>query len=385
MKDLIPPHGGKLVSLFAPADKAKELAEEAKRLKSVPLDDRSQSDIEMLAQGGYSPLSGFLTHEEWRGVVTDMRLPDRTLWPIPITLQVSQEIGSSIRPGARVALKDHRNEALAIMTVTDRYAPDRTMEAKEVYRTIDPAHPGVAHVMQENGAVYLGGPVEVIRRPDTIRFPKHHRDPADVRRVFEERGWRTVVAFQTRNPVHRAHEYLQKCALEMVDGLLLHPIVGATKSDDIPAEVRMKCYEVLLEGYYPANRVLLNVLPMPMRYAGPREAVLHAIVRQNYGATHLIIGRDHAGVGNYYGTYDAQDMLRSLPPGEIKLTPIYFENSFFCRICGSMASPKTCPHDESAHLALSGTKVREMLRNGEVPPPEFTRKEVAEILIASMK
>ncbi len=385
MHETIAPHGGTLVSLFAEADRARELAREAERLPSIPLDDRSQSDLEMLAQGGYSPLRGFLTHDEWLGVVRDMHLPDGTLWPIPITLPVSREQAGGAAPGKRVALRDHRGKALAILTVADRYEPDRNLEAKEVYRTTEAAHPGVAYVMQDAAAMYVGGAVEVIERPDTIRFPNHHRDPKDVRSVFAERGWRTVVAFQTRNPVHRAHEYLQKCAMEMVDGLLLHPIVGATKSDDIPADVRMRCYEALLENYYPAGRTLLNVLPMPMRYAGPREAVLHAVVRQNYGATHLIIGRDHAGVGSYYGTYDAQDMLRSLPTGSIRLTPIYFENSFFCRVCGSMASQKTCPHDEGAHLSLSGTKVREMLRRGEVPPPEFTRKEVAEVLIASMK
>lgn len=381
MAQTVAPHGGTLVDLWAPEAERPERLRAARKLRAIPAHERVRADLELLSGGGYSPLTGFLGRADYEAVVERMHLAGGLPWAIPITLGVPREFAASVKDGETVAIVAEDGEALATVEVAERYVPDKEREARQVYRTTDRAHPGVRYLLEEAGEVNLAGRVTVLRRPMPVEFPAYHRDPAQVRRIFEERGWRTVVAFQTRNPVHRAHEYLQKCALEMVDGLLLHPIVGATKSDDIPAAVRMRCYEVLLEGYYPQDRVLLSVLPMAMRYAGPREAIHHILVRKNYGVTHFIVGRDHAGVGSYYGPFDAQDIFREFAPGELGATPIFFDNSFFCRRCGNMASVKTCPHPPEDRVALSGTKVREMLRAGQPPPVEFTRPEVAQVLI----
>ena len=377
-------HGGPLVDLLVPGSEADALRERAASLPVARLSSRSLSNLELLAVGGYSPLEGFMTQADYRSVVTDMHLASGLPWPMPITLAVSTAEADAIAEGSEIALSDENGTLLATMQVEQKVGYDKRLEAREVYRTEDEAHPGVAAVYAQ-GDVLLGGPVHVIALPEHDDFRQYRLTPAQTRAAFAERGWETIVGFQTRNPVHRAHEYIQKCALEIVDGLLLHPLVGETKSDDIPADVRMRCYEVLLENYYPQDRILLSVNPAAMRYAGPREAVFHALVRKNYGCTHFIIGRDHAGVGSYYGTFDAQRIFEEFAPGELGITPLMFDNTFFCRRCDEMASVKTCPHDGDARVTLSGTQVREMLKGGVAPPIEFSRPEVARVLIEAMQ
>jgi sulfate adenylyltransferase len=363
---------------------AEALRERASSLAALRVSQRSLSDLELLAIGGYSPLEGFMTQADYRAVVNDMHFASGLPWPVPITLAVSTDEAGAIAEGSEIALADESGRVLAVMQLEQKFGYNKRLEAREVYRTEDEAHPGVAAVYAQR-EVLLGGPVRVIELPSHDDFTQYRLTPAQTRAAFTARGWQTVVGFQTRNPVHRAHEYIQKCALEIVDGLLLHPLVGETKSDDIPADVRMRCYEVLLENYYPRDRVLLSVNPAAMRYAGPREAVFHALVRKNYGCTHFIVGRDHAGVGSYYGTFDAQRIFEEFAPGELGVTPLMFDNTFFCRRCDEMASVKTCPHDGDARVTLSGTQVREMLVGGIAPPIEFSRPEVARILIEAMQ
>lgn len=373
------PHGGRLVNLIAAGERARELAAEARYLPVVRLNAFELSDLEMLAIGAFSPLSGFMKRADYDSVVRDMRLANGLAWTMPITLAVSSESVAEFRDRNRIALADSGGTLLAVMEVEDVFAYDREFEAREVFRTTETVHPGVAN-LYSRGETLIGGTVEVFRRPGGHGFEQYRLDPSDTRRIFAERVWRTIVGFQTRNPVHRAHEYIQKTALEIVDGLLLHPIAGETKSDDVSLEVRLRCYEVLLENYYPKDRVLLALNPASMRYAGPREAIFHALVRKNFGCTHFIVGRDHAGVGKYYGPYDAQKIFDEFAPGELGIAPLFFENSFYCRKCAGMASPKTCAHDESSRVILSGTQVRAALRDGGKLPLEFTRPEVAAVL-----
>lgn len=377
-------HGGSLVDLMVRGAEAAELAERAQSLQQVVLSSRSLSDLELLAVGGYSPLRGFMGRNDYLSVVRDMRLASGVVWSMPITLALNEHEAQGLHGGKEIALADESRRILAVMEIAEKFSYDKQEEARNVYRTDDTAHPGVA-ALYAQGDVLVGGPVRVLEIPGHNDFPQYRLTPYQTRAAFERRGWRTVVGFQTRNPVHRAHEYIQKCALEIIDGLLLHPLVGDTKSDDIPADVRMRCYETLIENYYPADRVLLSVNPAAMRYAGPREAIFHALVRKNFGCTHFIVGRDHAGVGKYYGTFDAQNLFYEFEPAELGITPLMFDNTFFCRKCDGMASAKTCPHNADDRVSLSGTQVRDLLRQGKALPPEFSRPEVAAVLIEAMR
>ena len=384
MSALGEPYGGELVDLLVSGQEREDLGREVANLPSIELDSRHLADFELLANGGFSPLTGFMGEADYHSVVENMTLTNGLPWSMPVTLSVPESRAAEFSPGMRAALRDPDGFPLGVIDIEVAYRRDKTRLAEQVYGTTDEAHPGVAAVYA-SGDLVVGGPVKALRLPDHGNFPDHRLTPAQTRAAFAERGWKTVVGFQTRNPIHRAHEYLIKVALEGVDGALIHPLVGDTKDDDIPADVRMACYEVLLDRYFPEDRVQLSVLPAAMRYAGPREAIFHAIMRKNYGCTHFIVGRDHAGVGNYYGTYDAQRIFDDIDLDALGIQPLFFEHAFWCLRSGAMATTKTSPATPEERLFLSGTKVREMLANGEDLPVEFTRPEVATVLMESAR
>jgi sulfate adenylyltransferase len=376
----IAPHGGQLINRIAtPAERAEFLAQ-ADTLPRVTLDERATSDLVMIAIGGFSPLKGFMEQADYEKVVEEMYLTNGLPWSIPITLSVSEDVAAPLKEGNWVRLDDQNGKFIGILELTQKYHYVKAHEAVNVYLTDDQKHPGVK-VVYDQGPVNLAGPIWLLEREPHPLFPDYQIDPAESRKRFEELGWKTIVGFQTRNPIHRAHEYIQKCAMETVDGLFLHPLVGATKEDDIPADVRMRCYEIMLDRYYPKERVVLGINPSAMRYAGPREAIFHALIRKNYGCTHFIVGRDHAGVGDYYGTYDAQYIFDKFQPGELGIVPMMFEHAFYCKRTQQMATTKTSPSGPEERVHLSGTKVRELIRAGQLPPPEFSRPEVAAELI----
>ena len=383
-KDTIAAHGGTLINRLASDAQKKEFESKADSLPRVTLDARAASDLVMIAIGGFSPLTGFMKEADYNPVVTDMRLASGVPWSVPVTLSVSEEVAKPLELGQLVRLDDESGRFIGVLELSEKYTYDKKKEAINVYRTDEDKHPGVK-VVYDQGAINLAGDVWLLERDAHPLFPDYQIDPAESRKQFAERGWKTVVGFQTRNPIHRAHEYIQKCALETVDGLFLHPLVGATKSDDIPADVRMRCYEIMMENYFPQDRVILAINPSAMRYAGPREAIFRALIRKNYGCTHCIVGRDHAGVGDYYGTYDAQAIFDEFEPGELGIAPMKFEHAFYCKRTSTMATTKTSPATPEERVHLSGTKVRAMLREGKQPPPEFSRPEVAAELIKAMK
>jgi len=382
--ETIPAHGGSLVNRELTGVERETLLERVPSMQRIELRAREISDLEMIANGAFSPLDGFMCEADYVAVRGNMHLASGLPWTIPVTLSASDELAGRLAEGTNVALYSGDDHLLGVLHLEQKFRYDKQREAERVYLTTDTSHPGV-RALNDQGDWLLGGPISLLSRPRNPSFTSYRLDPSQTREAFKKKGWRRVVAFQTRNPIHRAHEYIIKCALETVDGLLLHPLVGETKSDDISADVRMQCYEAMLEHYFPQTRTVLAVNPAAMRYAGPREAVFHAIIRKNYGCTHFIVGRDHAGVGNFYGTYDAHYIFNEFDAEQLAVTPMFFDHSFYCRRCDAMASNKTCPHDSGEHVTLSGTKVREMLSRGEMPPREFSRPEVAAILIEAMK
>ena len=382
MAQLVAPHNSEEVKplLVPEAERAAERTRAA-ALRKIPLDSRTVSDIFMLAMGAYTPLAGFMGHDDWRGACRDMKLTSGVFWPIPITLSVSKDLADSVHAEEEVALVDaETGEILAVMDVEEKYSIDKTFEAEHVYRTVDPKHPSVAKVLGQ-GDVNLAGPVYVLSEGEyPIKYPNLYIRPAQSRAMFLERGWSNVAAFQTRNPMHRSHEHLVKIAVEVSDGVFIHQVLGKLKEGDIPADVRTRAIQAMIDNYFRPGTVIQAGYPIEMRYAGPRESLLHALIRQNFGCSHLIVGRDHAGVGNYYGPFDAHHIFDQLWPGALHTRPLKIDVTFYCRKCYGMATAKTCPHDPKYHISISGTQQREMLSTNADIPPEFSRPEVVAIL-----
>ena len=382
MPQLVPPHFSETVKpLLLPETERAAERSRASKLRKIPLDTRAVSDVFMLAMGAYTPLDGFMGHDDWRGCCLDMKLTGGVFWPIPITLPVEQDLAGSVGLGEQIALADAESgEILAVMDVSGKYTIDKNFEAEHVYRTTDPKHPGVAKVLAQ-GSVNLAGRVMVLGEGDyPAKYPKLYIRPAESRAMFLERGWSRVAAFQTRNPMHRSHEHLAKIAVEVTDGVFIHQVLGKLKAGDIPAEVRTQAIQAMIDNYFRSGTVIQAGYPIEMRYAGPREALLHALIRQNFGCSHLIVGRDHAGVGDYYGPFDAHHIFDELWDGALLTRPLKIDITFYCRKCFGMATGKTCPHDPEHHISISGTEQREMLSNDAAIPPEFSRPEVVAIL-----
>ena len=382
MSQLVPPHGSaSLKPLLAPERERAEERERAGRLRRIPLDSRAVSDVLMLAMGAYTPLDGFMGYEDWRGCCVEMKLASGLFWPIPITLPVGHDVADSIHPEEEVALIESRSgKTLAIMEVLEKYGIDKAVEAEHVYRTTDARHPGVAKLMKQ-GEVNLAGRVQVLSEGEyPRRYPHLYIRPAESRALFLKKGWSRVAAFQTRNPMHRSHEHLVKIALEVLDGVFIHQVLGKLKPGDVPAEVRTRAVEAMVDNYFRPETVIQAGYPIEMRYAGPREALFHALIRQNFGCSHLIVGRDHAGVGDYYGPFDSHHIFDQLWDGALLTEALKLDVTFYCRRCAAIATARTCPHDSKFHLSISGTRLREMLSSGVEVPPEFSRPEVVEIL-----
>ncbi len=379
----IAPHGGRLINRFVSGSEADELRERAKSLTQIALADRRLSDLELIANGAFSPLEGFMGRADYENCIINQRLSSGLPWTIPVTLAVTEDEAVGLHIDQEIALVDKFENILAVLELEEIYRYDKEREARLVYRTLEDAHPGVRNLFRR-GDIHLGGRIRVLQDRGDTAFTDLRLTPLQMRRAFAQRGWRKIVGFHTRNPIHRAHEYITKSALETMDGLLVHPIYSATEKDEIPASVRMECYRVLLDNYYPKERVMLAVLPAASRFAGPREAIFHALIRKNYGCTHFIVGRDHAGVGNYYGTFDAQYIFDEFEADELGIVPMTFDHAYYSPSVGTMGTDKTIP-EGAQKIALSGTKVRQMLMDGQVPPTEFTRPEVAQVLIAAMR
>ncbi|MGC8976029.1 MAG: sulfate adenylyltransferase [Candidatus Ratteibacteria bacterium] len=380
MEEIIKPHGGKLINCVLNDDEKKEFIEKVSYLKKIYLNEREVSDLYMISIGAFSPLDGFLNKDDYINVVENMRLKNGIVWPIPITLSIDDEERKILKEGEEIVLSSPENIHLGIMKIDEVYSYDKKKEARYVYKTEDENHPGVSYVYS-NGDYLIGGKVYMLNEPFHEEFKDYWFKPVETREIFKNKGWKKIVGFQTRNPIHRAHEFIIKTALEIVDGVFINPLVGQTKKDDVPADIRMKCYKVLIDKYFPKERVFIGVYGGYMRYAGPREAVLHAIVRKNFGCTHFIVGRDHAGVGNYYGPFDAQKIFYEFKKEDIEIEILFFENAFYCKKCGEMRTVKTCPHNKEDWLSFSGSKIRELFAAGEIPPSEFTRPEIANILM----